>query len=115
MLARVTRIAARQATVAILAVGDRACAEEAQGLIRVQDVRATEKDRVQVAGSFRPGDVVRAVVVSFFWISFFSFLVSFGEGGLVCCGCGIGTWVALGGVEKDVGKGVGWRLREGLM
>ena len=71
MLARVTRIAARQATVAILAVGDRACAEEAQGLIRVQDVRATEKDRVQVAGSFRPGDVVRAVVVSLELFSLF--------------------------------------------
>lgn len=35
-----------------------------QGLIRAQDIRATEKDRVRVVESFRPGDLVRAVVVS---------------------------------------------------
>ena len=38
---------------------------EWQGLIRVQDVRATEKDRVKIFESFRPGDVVRAIVVSY--------------------------------------------------
>ena len=30
---------------------------------RVQDVRATEKDKVKTFSSFRPGDVVRAQVV----------------------------------------------------
>jgi len=30
---------------------------------RVQDVRATEKDRVKMYSSFRPGDIVRAEVV----------------------------------------------------
>jgi exosome complex component CSL4 len=59
VLCKVTRITPRQANVAILVVG------EWQGLIRVQDVRATEKDRVKIFESFRPGDVVRAVVVSF--------------------------------------------------
>jgi len=29
----------------------------------VQDVRATEKDRVKIYSSFRPGDIVRAEVV----------------------------------------------------
>jgi exosome complex RNA-binding protein Csl4 len=43
---------------------------EWQGLIRVQDVRATEKDRVRIYESFRPGDVVRAEVVSSFLSSF---------------------------------------------
>lgn len=33
-------------------------------MIRAQDIRATEKDRVRVVESFRPGDLVRAVVVS---------------------------------------------------
>lgn len=33
---------------------------------RVQDVRATEKDRVKIYSSFRPGDIVRAEVVIFF-------------------------------------------------
>jgi len=31
---------------------------------RVQDIRATEKDKVQVYRSFRPGDIVRAQVIS---------------------------------------------------
>lgn len=30
----------------------------------MQDVRATEKDKVKIADSFRPGDVVRATVIS---------------------------------------------------
>jgi exosome complex component CSL4 len=64
VLCRVTRIAPRQATVAILVVGDTVLDGEWQGLIRVQDVRATEKDKVKIFESFRPGDIVRAVVVS---------------------------------------------------
>lgn len=64
VLCRVTRIAPRQATVAILVVGDTVLEGEWQGIIRVQDVRATEKDRVKIYESFRPGDIVRAQVVS---------------------------------------------------
>jgi exosome complex component CSL4 len=64
VLGRVTRITSRQATVQILVVGDTVLDGEWQGLIRVQDVRATEKDRVKIFESFRPGDIVRASVVS---------------------------------------------------
>ncbi|KAI1501090.1 hypothetical protein F5X99DRAFT_409402 [Biscogniauxia marginata] len=64
VLCRVTRITPRQATVAILVVGDTVLEAEWQGLIRVQDVRATEKDRVKIYESFRPGDIVRAQVIS---------------------------------------------------
>ena len=39
------------------------CADEFQGVIRKEDVRATEKDKVVVGASFVPGDVVRACVV----------------------------------------------------
>jgi exosome complex component CSL4 len=63
LLCRVTRITPKQATVAILVVGETVLDGEWQGLIRVQDVRATEKDRVKIFESFRPGDIVRAVVV----------------------------------------------------
>ncbi|TGZ84273.1 exoribonuclease CSL4 [Ascodesmis nigricans] len=59
VLARVTRINPRQATVAILSGSD-----TFQGVIRQQDIRATEKDKVKVFESFRPGDVVRAKVIS---------------------------------------------------
>lgn len=64
VLCRVTRITPRQATAAILVVGDTVLEAEWQGVIRVQDVRATEKDRVKIYESFRPGDIVRAQVVS---------------------------------------------------
>ncbi|KAF4621873.1 hypothetical protein G7Y89_g14470 [Cudoniella acicularis] len=64
VLCRVTRITPRQASVAILVVGETVLDGEWQGLIRVQDVRATEKDKVKIFESFRPGDIVRAIVIS---------------------------------------------------
>lgn len=64
VLCRVTRIQPRQASVAILIVGETVLDGEWQGLIRVQDVRATEKDKVKIFESFRPGDIVRAIVIS---------------------------------------------------
>ncbi|TVY38713.1 Exosome complex component [Lachnellula occidentalis] len=64
VLCRVTRITPKQASVAILVVGETVLDGEWQGLIRAQDVRATEKDKVRVFDSFRPGDIVRAVVIS---------------------------------------------------
>jgi exosome complex component CSL4 len=65
VLCRVMRITPRQAVVNILVCGDSVLEAEWQGLIRVQDVRATEKDRVKIYESFRPGDIVRAEVVRF--------------------------------------------------
>ncbi|KAI0403241.1 hypothetical protein F4802DRAFT_572866 [Xylaria palmicola] len=64
VLCRVTRITPREATVAILVVGDAVLTAQWQGVVRVQDVRATEKDRVKIYESFRPGDIVRAQVIS---------------------------------------------------
>ncbi|KAI1178431.1 hypothetical protein F4777DRAFT_537644 [Nemania sp. FL0916] len=64
VLCRVTRITPREATVAILVVGDAVLSAQWQGVVRVQDVRATEKDRVKIYESFRPGDIVRAQVIS---------------------------------------------------
>ncbi|KAF8249763.1 hypothetical protein K440DRAFT_620150 [Wilcoxina mikolae CBS 423.85] len=64
VLARVTRINPRQATVSIFCVGDVPLNDEFQGIIRAQDVRATEKDKVKIFDSFRPGDIVRALVIS---------------------------------------------------
>ncbi|KAL0633513.1 exosome 3'-_5 exonuclease subunit ski4 (Csl4) [Maublancomyces gigas] len=64
VLARVTRINPRQATVEIFVVGDTVSNDEFQGIIRQQDVRATEKDKVRIFSSFRPGDIVRAQVIS---------------------------------------------------
>ncbi|KAI8855060.1 hypothetical protein BC829DRAFT_379130 [Chytridium lagenaria] len=61
---RVLRINPRFATLNILVVGSSPCHENFQGIIRVQDVRATEKDKIQIYKCFRPGDIVRAQVIS---------------------------------------------------
>ena len=57
---QVTKINPRQAGCDILCVGPRALESSFQGVIRQQDVRATEIDKVLIVESFRPGDVVRA-------------------------------------------------------
>lgn len=84
VLGRVTRVTQRQANVSILVVDGQPCAPgdwsacgytnqaagedptgaDFTGVIRVQDVRATEKDKVRLAECFRPGDIVRASVIS---------------------------------------------------
>lgn len=74
VLCKVTRITPKQASVAILVVGETVLEGEWAGVIRVQDVRATEKDRVKVGESFRPGDVVRAIVVSHVFLGWRSIL-----------------------------------------
>lgn len=63
VLARVVRLMPKQAIVVIQQVGETVLQTEWQGVIRVQDVRATEKDKVKIYESFKPGDIVRAQVV----------------------------------------------------
>ncbi|KAM0251494.1 hypothetical protein ACHAQJ_008162 [Trichoderma viride] len=64
VLARVVRLMPKQAIVVIQQVGDTVLQTEWQGVIRVQDVRATEQDKVKIHESFKPGDIVRAQVIS---------------------------------------------------
>lgn len=64
VLARVVRLQQRQAVVEILVINDTVCRGTFAGLIRREDVRATEKDRVKIVESFRIGDIVRGVVIS---------------------------------------------------
>ncbi|KAI7881410.1 hypothetical protein K492DRAFT_146212 [Lichtheimia hyalospora FSU 10163] len=61
---KVIRVAPHQAVIAIMVVGDSPCKEDFMGAIRTQDVRAVEKDKVKIYNSFRPGDIVRAEVIS---------------------------------------------------
>ncbi|KAJ3067962.1 Exosome complex component CSL4 [Podochytrium sp. JEL0797] len=61
---KVLRVNQRQATLAIMVVGDAPTTDNFQGIIRVQDVRATERDKIQIYNCFRPGDIVRAEVIS---------------------------------------------------
>ncbi|KAI4127301.1 MAG: hypothetical protein LQ338_003261 [Usnochroma carphineum] len=71
VVGKVVRCMVRQVNIAIMVVynGDSGgegvvCADEVQGVVRREDVRATEKEKVVVAEGFRVGDLVRAVVIS---------------------------------------------------
>ena len=71
VLARVTKATQRHATLVILAIGSNSSTDpmvpardEFPAVIRAQDVRMTEKDKVKINSSFRPGDIVRASVLS---------------------------------------------------
>ncbi|KTW32709.1 exosome non-catalytic core subunit CSL4 [Pneumocystis jirovecii RU7] len=64
VLGRVTKIKPKEATVNIFVVGETVCQREFQGIIRIQDVKATSKDTIKIYAFFRPGDIVRAQVIS---------------------------------------------------
>jgi exosome complex component CSL4 len=67
VLGKITRTNPRQANLSILALGStgsHVLTEPLPGIIRQQDIRATEIDKVKVTESFRIGDVVRAVCIS---------------------------------------------------
>lgn len=58
----------RQANVAILVVGEEeqngVCADEWAGVVRREDIREMERDKVKVQESVRVGDLLRGEVVS---------------------------------------------------
>ncbi|XP_062988579.1 exosome complex component CSL4 isoform X1 [Elgaria multicarinata webbii] len=60
----VCSINSRFAKVHILYVGSTPLKSPFRGTIRREDIRATEKDKVEVYKSFRPGDIVLAKVIS---------------------------------------------------
>lgn len=62
--AKVTKVMQKMAQVDIICVGSRVIKEKFSGLVRQQDVRASEIDKVDMYTSFRPGDIVRAEVLS---------------------------------------------------
>lgn len=62
--AKIRKVQPRQAIADILCVGTRAVKEKFRGLVRQQDVRTTEIDKVDMHLSFRPGDIIKAEVLS---------------------------------------------------
>jgi exosome complex component CSL4 len=64
VLARVTRLGQRFASLEILVIDNSVCNNSFPAQIRREDIRATEKDKVKVEESFRVGDIVRAEVIS---------------------------------------------------
>ncbi|CAM6091344.1 unnamed protein product [Calypogeia fissa] len=62
--AKITKIQPRTASADIVCVGLQAIKEKFTGIVRQQDVRATEIDKVEMYTSFRPGDIIRTEVLS---------------------------------------------------
>lgn len=57
-------------------IGDVVLTRPYRGILRKEDVRAVEKDRVELYKSFRPGDIILARVVSFFSYSYLIIIVT---------------------------------------
>lgn len=64
VIGKVININERQAKVNMMCIEGKVLAEPFHGVIRREDVRAMEKDSVEIFNSFRPGDMVRARVIS---------------------------------------------------
>jgi len=66
VMGRVRSVGERQAEVTVLVLGEpgRALRSALRGTVRREDVRATDVDRVVMLRSMRPGDVIRAKVLS---------------------------------------------------
>ena len=64
VVAQVIRISLNQANVEIIAVGDITVTHNMKGVIRREDIRLSEVDKLVMHECFRPGDIVRASVVS---------------------------------------------------
>lgn len=65
VLGSVTRLSPLQATLSITVVDGvpLPASEDFTGVIRSQDVRVTEKDKVKIGDCFRGGDVVKGLIV----------------------------------------------------
>lgn len=68
VLGIVTRLTRVQAVLSIIAVDGKQCEQDWQGIIRIADIRQTEKDKIKIWDCFRPGDVVRASVVCYVFV-----------------------------------------------
>ncbi|KAF7969218.1 hypothetical protein HWV62_27923 [Athelia sp. TMB] len=65
ILGSVTRLSPMQAVLSVTVVDGvpLPAGEEFTGVIRTQDVRATEKDKIRISDCFRGGDVIKGVIV----------------------------------------------------
>jgi len=61
----VTALTQRYCKCVIKCIGDTVLTRPYRAVLRKEDVRATEKDKVEMIKSFRPGDIILARVVSF--------------------------------------------------
>lgn len=79
VLGSITRLSPLQALLSITVVDGVPLppGEEFTGVIRSQDVRATEKDKVKISDCFRGNDVVRGIVASIFLYKFYACIYAY--------------------------------------
>lgn len=64
VICQVTRILLNQINVDILVLGDKELKQSTKGIVRREDSRLSEIDKVIMSDLFRPGDLIRASVIS---------------------------------------------------
>lgn len=65
--AKVTVVNSRQVQCVILCVGPSVLVRPYRGVLKKEDIKSTDKDRIDPYKCFRPGDVILARVVSFYF------------------------------------------------
>lgn len=101
------------ATNALLQAHPADLGENFKGIIRVQDIRATEKDKVKINESFRPGDIVRAEVINVGDGANYYLSTAKNELGVVLCRANNGVGELMWGLDYEtvVGRSGGMELR----
>ena len=64
LLCKITKVTTNQAYTDIISNGDKELRISAKGIIRREDVRSNEIDKIIMHECFHPGDLVRAIVIS---------------------------------------------------
>lgn len=89
-IGRVMNINERQAKVSMMSINGGILQQPLLGVIRREDVREMEKDSVEIFDSFRPGDMVRAHVISLGEGQMYVLSTAANELGVVMAHCGCG-------------------------
>lgn len=91
-ICRVINISERQAKVSMLSLEGAVLPEPFMGIVRREDIRAMDKDTVEMFHSFRPRDLLRARVVAYGESQAYILSTAENELGVVAavCACGCG-------------------------
>lgn len=106
-ICKVINISERQAKVSMLSLEGEPLPEALQGIVRREDIRAMEKDTVEMFHSFRPRDLLRARVVAHGEGQAYILSTAENELGVVAalCACGCGQNMApIGWCEMQCSK-----------
>ncbi|KAL5274360.1 EXOSC1 family protein [Megaselia abdita] len=81
--ARILQVNQRFAKCSIISIGEHILERNYRGLLRREDVRATEKDRIEMYKCFRPGDIILARILPQIELSCYQLTTAENELGVV--------------------------------